>query len=79
MSNHNALSLYLVQDGEATECGPDTEGDGTNSVVVAATTPDSALRIASAYDRAQIQMDNLQWGAGVVSVVTMKDEFGDYL
>jgi hypothetical protein len=79
MSNNNALSLYLVQDGEANEIGINAECDGVRSVIVAAMSPESALRIASAYDRGEVAMDNLQWGASVVSAVTMRDEFGEYL
>lgn len=73
MSNYNDLSLYLVSEGEVTDATSDTEWDGVNSILVAATSKDGALTVASAYDRGDVQADNLSWLGKTIAVVTLRD------
>ena len=80
MSNYQDLSLYLVAEGEVTAATPQTEWDGANSILVAATSEDAALTVANAYDRGEVQADNLQWLGETISVVCKRDrDTGDYL
>ncbi|MBV1706296.1 MAG: hypothetical protein KGQ37_03725 [Hyphomicrobiales bacterium] len=73
MSNYNDLSLYLVAEGEVTPATANTEWDGTNSILVAATSVDGALKIAAAYDKGLVQADNLAWDGATIAVVTLRD------
>lgn len=73
MSNYDELSLYLVAEGEVSPATPETEWDGANSILVAATSEEAALRMADAYDMGEVQADNLQWGGETISVVTLRD------
>ena len=73
MSNYNELSIYLVAEGEVTRAAADTEWDGNNSILVAATSEDGAIKGADAYDRGLVQADNLAWGGATISVVTLRD------
>lgn len=73
MSNYNDLSLYLVAEGEVTPATADTECDGTNSILVAATSEDGALKVAAAYDKGLVQADNLAWGGSTIAVVALRD------
>lgn len=73
MSNYDELSLYLVAEGEVTSATADTEWDGINSILVAATSEDGALKVADAYDQGLVQADNLAWGGGTIAVVTLRD------
>lgn len=80
MSNYQDLSLYLVTEGEVTAADPETEWDGANSILVAATSEDAALKGGEAYDRGEVQAGNLQWLGQAISVVCLRDrETGDYL
>lgn len=80
MSNYQSLSLYLVSEGDVTAAEASTEWDGANTILVAATSADAALEVANAYDRGQVQADNLQWRGATISVVVLRDsETGDYL
>ena len=54
----NKLSLFLVNDGEATSATPDTICDGFNSILVLASCNDDALAIAADYDSGILQADN---------------------
>lgn len=75
MSNYDALSLYLVSEGTVTPAttATATEWDGTNSILVAASSEDGALKVADAYDRGIVQADNLAWGGETIAVVTLRD------
>lgn len=80
MSNYTDLNLYLVSDGEATPAGPEAEFDGENSVLVAATSPEAAVKVARAYDGGEIGIDNLAWDGKTIAVCTLRDrDTGDYL
>ena len=73
MSNYDALSLYLVSEGTVTPATTATEWDGTNSILVAASSEEGALKVADAYDRGLVQADNLAWGGETIAVVTLRD------
>lgn len=73
MSNHNALALYLVAEGEVTQADAATEWDGENSILVAATSEDGARKVADAYDKGQVQADNLMWEGKTLACVTLRD------
>ena len=73
MTNYNDLSLYLVVEGEVTPASADTHWDGVNSILVAATSKDGALKIASAYDNGLAQANNLAWDGSTIAVVTLRD------
>ena len=80
MNNYNELNLYLVAEGVVTAANSETEHDGHESVLVAATSEASALRIAADYDAGLIGYDNLVWGAETIGVVCKLDpETGNYL
>jgi hypothetical protein len=79
MSNYNELSLYLVDQGDVTAANESTEWDGENSILVAATSEQSALVVADAYERGEIQADNLSWNGATIAVVTLRAEDGDYV
>jgi hypothetical protein len=80
MSNYQDLSLYLVAEGEVTAADSSTEWDGTNSILVAATSEDAALKVADAYDTGTVDAGNLQWLGQTISVVVLRDsDSGDYL
>lgn len=78
MSNYTELSLYLVAEGEVSPATAETEWDGENSILVAATSEEAALRVADAYDLGEVQADNLQWDGETISVVTLRDRDGYY-
>lgn len=75
MSTHNdqSLNLYLVSGGEVTAASTDTEWDGTNSILVAATSEAGALDVAGAYDAGLVVADNLGWDGETIAVVTLRD------
>ena len=79
MSNYADLNLYLVAEGDVTEADAVTDWDGCNSILVAATSPESALEIATAYDSGRVQADNLQWQGEALACVSMRNEDGDYV
>jgi hypothetical protein len=80
MSNYQDLSLYLVAEGEVTAATAETEWDGANSILVAATSEDAALQVAGAFDRGDAQADNLAWDGKTLACVYLRDrETGDYL
>ena len=70
---HADLSLWLVTNGEATEADEDTEWDGVESVLVAATTPEAAAKLATAYDRDELEVGNLAWNGMTVACVYLRD------
>lgn len=74
-----SISLYLVESGEAREADETTDFDGTNSVLIAARSPESALHIATAYDAGQVGIDNLAIDGRTVACVSMRDKFGALL
>lgn len=78
MSNYDELGLYLVGEGEVSAATAETEWDGINSILVAATSEEAALRVADAYDCGEVQADNLQWDGETISVVTIRDRDGYY-
>jgi len=71
MNNYNDLRLYLVADGEVTPATVDTEWDGSYSILVAATSPENALKVAAAFDREEAAPDNLAWDGDTIVVVTL--------
>jgi hypothetical protein len=73
MSNYNDLSLYLVSEGEVKPATVDTKYDGANSILVAATSEDGAMKVAAAYDEGLAQADNLFWGGATIAAVTLRD------
>ncbi len=73
MSNFTELNLYLVAEGEISSATPATEWDGTNSILVAATSENAALQVAEAYDRGDVFPDNIAWNGETISVVTLRD------
>lgn len=73
MSNYDALSLYLVAEGEVSPATAETEWDGSNSILVAATSEEAALRVADAYDRGEVQAENLAWDGETIAVATLRD------
>ncbi len=73
MSNYGDLSLYLVSEGDVTPATTDTEWDGTNSILVAATSEEGALKVADAYDKGLVQADNLAWDGETIAVVTLRN------
>lgn len=80
MSTYNDLSIYLVTEGEVEPAGPDTEWDGERSILVAATSEESALKVAEAYDSGLVQAGNLAWAGRTIGVVTLRDpDTGEYL
>jgi hypothetical protein len=58
--------LWLVQDGAVYACGPGTEVDGDNSVLVLAATALDALKLASRYDAGELQPDNQPYAGRTV-------------
>lgn len=74
MSNAHTLNLYLVAEGEVSKANESTEWDGTNSILVAATSESSALKVADAYDQGQIQADNLAWHGKTLACLTLRDK-----
>lgn len=72
MSNYNDLSLSLVAEGDDTPAAADIEWDGRQSILVAATSVDGALKVAAAYDKGCAQADNLAWDGATVAVVTLR-------
>ena len=80
MTNYDDLSLYLVAEGDVTPADAHTEWDGTNSILVAATSQEGALRVADAYDKGKTQADNLAWEGETIAVVVLRDcETGLYV
>jgi hypothetical protein len=74
MSNYNQLALYVVSNGNVSPATADTQVDGTDSILVAATSEESALQVASAYDRGDVTQDNLVWHDNkTISVVMLRD------
>jgi len=73
MSNYECLALYLVSEGAITQATAETECDGENSILVAATSDDGALKVADAYDRGLVTFDNLAWDGKTIAVVTLRD------
>lgn len=67
------LNLYLVNEGAVTQATAETECDGANSILVAATSEDGALKVADAYDRGLVTFDNLAWDGKTIAVVTLRD------
>lgn len=57
----------------------DTEWDGDNSILVAATSEESALIVATAYDNGDVLADNLPWGDDTIACVIMRDADGNYI
>lgn len=77
MANEH-LSLFIVANGEATPATPGIESDGRESVLVAAIDAKAALVIAEAYDRGDVEPDNLAWHDGsMISCVSMRDREGN--
>ena len=72
-NNRDKLALYLVSEGDVTPAEPDAEWDGTNSILVAATSADAALTVADAYDSGKAAADNLVWDGATIAVVTLRD------
>lgn len=70
---YSDLSLYLVAEGEVTPAAADTECDGLNSLLVAATSEGGALKVAAAYDKGLVQANNLAWDGATIAVVTLRD------
>lgn len=70
----NTLDLYLVNLGKVTPATPETEWDGINSILVAATSADNALEIAGMYEREEVGVDNLWWGDKAIGCVFTSDE-----
>ncbi len=79
MANEH-LSLYLVAEGDVSPADVDAEWDGINSILVAATSAEAALIVANAYDRGEVQADNLAWHDGsTIGCVSMRDRDGRHL
>lgn len=76
MSNYSDLRLFLVDSGDVIPATAETEWDGENSVLVAATSEEGALKVAAAYDAGQVQVDNLAWCGETIAVVALRDEDG---
>lgn len=74
MSNHTELSLYLVAEGDVSEATANTEWDGENSILVAATSKEGALKVAEAYDKGEVQADNIAWHGQTLACVTLRDQ-----
>lgn len=74
MSNYNDLRLYHVSEGEVTAATAETQWDGENSILVAATSETGALKVADAYDRGLVAADNLAWDGETIAVVTLLDK-----
>ncbi|MDK2126698.1 hypothetical protein [Parachitinimonas caeni] len=74
MGNYSDLILYLVSEGEVTLADPETEWDGTNSILVAATSEAAALKVATAYDQEEVEVGNLAWNGATIAVVTLIDK-----
>lgn len=74
MTNFDQLKLFLVTNGQVTAATAETECDGTESILVAATSEAGALAVADAYDRGQAQMDNLCLHGSTVGCVSLRDE-----
>jgi hypothetical protein len=68
------LKLYFVMNGQVTAATAETECDGTESILVAATSEAGALVVADAFDRGEAQMDNLCLQGTIVGCVWLKDE-----
>jgi hypothetical protein len=74
------LYLYLITDGQITYVWPHTEWDGERSILVAATSEESALKVAEAYDKGLVQAGDLAWGGTTIRAVAMRDpDTGEYL
>lgn len=73
MNNSAELKLYLVTNGEAfpTSEAPDLEEAG--ALLVAATTPEDALRVADAFDNGQVEAEEMTWQGRTISVVKQRD------
>jgi hypothetical protein len=80
MGKQNGLHLYLVTDGRVEPANPDTEWDEERLILVAATSEESALKIANAYHRGIALTSYVPWGSKTVYAVAMRDRYtGDYL
>jgi hypothetical protein len=79
MSNYDELKLWLVSEGDVTSATPETEWDGDNSILVAATSSAAALEVAEAYDKGEVRADNLAWLGATIGCVCIRDDTGDYL
>ena len=73
MSNYGSLNLYLVRAGEVQPGSTDSEWDGIESILVAATSEAAALDVAAAYDAGDVGPDNLWWYGEAVAAVWLRD------
>ncbi len=72
--------FYLVHNGKVSRATPDTPWDGEESVLVYASSPKAALRVAEAYDRGLAQADNIYAnGTKVSAAVFLLDEDGNFV
>jgi hypothetical protein len=79
MGTYEDLSLFIVRDGQATAADCDAEFDGVESILVAATSPDSALEVADRYDAGFVGLSNMEWEGKTIAVVCVQDtETGAY-
>ena len=51
--------FWLVKEGEVFPAKATTQWDGETSILVFATSPTAALEVARAYDREEVQPDNV--------------------
>lgn len=63
MAKRPKPTFFLVREGIVSPASPDTPWDGKRSVLVFASSPKAALKIAEAYDKGKVQADNvfLEW------------------
>lgn len=75
---YDELALYLVANGDVTPVVEPVETDGLDAILVAATSPAGALRVAGAYDAGAVGIDNLPWRDQTIAVVVMRNDAGEY-
>lgn len=73
--------FWIVNEGRVSRATPDTPWDGDRSLLVYATSPKAALMVAEAYDKGEVQPDNV-WlpdeGRAVAAAFIQRDD-GSFL
>lgn len=73
MSDISNLKLFLVANGEAFLESEAPEMTDADSVQVAATSAEGALRAFDAFNNGQTEEQEIQWGGKTISVVALRD------
>jgi precorrin isomerase len=71
--------FWLVKEGEVFPAKATTQWDGETSILVFATSPTAALEVARAYDKGEIQPDNVWYEGRAVAAAFIQREDGSFL